>query len=319
MNTKLKTLLKTTAAVATLMAGSQTWGATFEDEGGLDVKAGIKTVSTKFACLVPVGAAAAVATTVNMNQPDTDVYVLSATGDAATLTSVTATKDSRLHLMGFGGVSITAATGPLSGKAYIYLKSPTISLPVGLDAAKFKVIADFLGAVAGTTLTIPAGDFAVDMLLNGAVTPATSTIWSGELSGSGQLRLNATLGTLKGKVNNYLGDIVTGGALSIKYLPAKGGIDLGAHVVTVTDSSTLGRLIVTGAGTLAANADIVISSLTLRTAALTLSPAAGKTITIKNIESGADQNIIHSGLGTVEIVKGSTTGAITITAGGTLK
>lgn len=314
----LKKILKTMVAVATLIAGSQTWGATFEDEGGNDVKGGIKTVSTRFASLTPVGTAGAVSATVNMVQHDSSVYVMSASGDAVTLTSVTATKDSKLYLMGFGGVTLTAATGPSSGKAYIHLMGPTAALPVGLDGTKFKVIADFLGAVAGTTLTIPAGDFAPDIELKGSLTPATATIWSGELSGSGQLRAPASLTTLKGKMTKFTGDIVTGAAMSIKYLPLKGGIDM-SHSVTVTDSGTLGRLIVTGGGTFTANANVTINSLTLRTAALTLAPAAGVTIKIKKIESGADQNITHSGAGVVEIVEGSTSGTITVSGGGTLK
>ncbi len=55
MTNKFKTLLKTTAAVATLMVGSQTWGAFWTSDDNTELTTTDLTISSTYAAVIPNG------------------------------------------------------------------------------------------------------------------------------------------------------------------------------------------------------------------------------------------------------------------------
>jgi hypothetical protein len=68
-------------------------------------------------------------------------------------------------------------------------------------------------------------------------------------------------------------------------------------------------------GIIIANSNITIDELDLRQNTIDLRPASGKVITVRRITQGSDMGITVNGLGTVKVLKGSTTGALTLTTG----
>lgn len=252
---------------------------------------------------------------VTMSQAGTEVDVSSSSGAGLTLTSVAFSKDSHLHLFGPNAITVSSVTAPSSGDAFIHLKLAAATFSAN-PAAAFDIIADYKVG-AGATLTGAAGALAAGLTLNGPLTLATVTSLTGAISGDKNLTLPASVTAMSGDMESYRGNIIPGGNMSMSKLPPLGGIELGAHTVTVSEAGTLGKLYPTGAGTFDADANVVINELDLRTAGVTLAPAAGVTIVIKKFTGGSDQALTINGAGTVKILSGAgdTSGGIVRTAG----
>lgn len=319
INTKVRSLLKASAAAAILFAGSQSWGAVayLDDLAGTS---GTRTFKGDFGWTSSAGGAGT--QTLTINKSGSKIYVIDGDGAASVTTTLSSTaKDCHVYFIG-GAVGtphiLTAATAPTSGKANLHIMTPALSITPTLAATSWNLINDTANTgAAGATLTY-SGTFAPNVINNGVMTTATLSGFSGTISGAGNLILGAAT-TFTGKMSNMTGNIVTGNNLmTTDYLPSQGTIESNAAGVTVTANigpQSLGKLYSAVAGTFTSNVDVTIGELDLRTAAITFAPASGKIITVKKITPGSDNGITLNGNGSLKILNGSTSAGITITSG----
>jgi hypothetical protein len=346
MTNKFKTLLKTTAAVATLMVGSQSWGATLTAENG-DTLAANKIVTGSFAALRSAGTAAAIAHgittpagcivyfsqisantfTGNITLGSKNKWYLDLAAALALPASFTSTAgvSSLIITNGAGGLTLVEATQDqfeltVLETAVVNLASNgALTLPITVRADQ--------------TLTTGSQVTSISSKLTGAgnvtLNAATVAIAS-DLSGlTGNLTLGSGINNVTTDLSKFKGTLITGAALDISTklnneklkLPINLSTD---HVVTV-GAGTMKKVTgtadtagITSTGTVVIE-ELVLSSLNSGET-FNLSPGTGATITIKKITGVADGVIIdNTGSGTLVLPKlDEFVGVIKATGAGTI-
>jgi hypothetical protein len=274
-----------------------------------------KTMTTKFASIVSSGGAATM-TSLSMTQPESHCYASTSTSADLTLSSVVFSKDSHLHLMGPTGdtVTLTAVTGPSSGKGYIHVQRADATFSAN-PSDKFVIVSDF-PAGTGSTLTFVAGALAAELDVKATTILETLTSLAGKITGAGSLT-PGDVTAITSDVSKFEGTLITSGDLTLDKPLAKGTLEMaGTHTVTVSTAGAmkLVRPSVAG-GIIIADENLTIAELDLRQFGITLAPASGKTITVKRITAGSDGLLTvgaGTNLGMVKIVNGETSGGVSI-------
>lgn len=352
MTNKFKTLLKTTAALATLMVGSQSWGATLTAENG-DNLAANKIVTGSFAALrsaggpsdITYGITTPAGCTVYLSQTTANTFsgnitlgsknkwYLDLAADLALPASFTspAGVSSLIITNGFAAAGLTLTEETQDQFELTVLETAVVNLAsAGALTLPITVRAD-------QTLTTGATVQTISSKLTGAggvtLDAGTNTLAS-DLSGlTGNLTLGSGINNVTTDLSKFKGTLVTGGPLNISTklnneklkLPINLSIPQ-ADTVTV-GSGTMKKVTVgsTSGATIDSTGNVVIEELVLTalsTGTFNLGPGAGATITIKKITGVADGVIIdNTGAGTlvlpkldefVGVIQATGTGTITV-------
>ncbi len=247
------------------------------------------------------------------------VSAVGATVTPGAATVISATKGSSIYLIAPAAIVLTAATllGPSSGKASLYIRGAAVTLPATIDPAKFDIVADYPGT---KTLTVAGLLMPALKLSGGATTLATVTAVSGAISGDGNLILPAGLSSVSSDISKLTGTITTGAATTFATAPQRVSM---LHGVTISGNGTVKKVTVGAAAlTLTANEDITIEELDINSRALfNLSPASGKTITIKKLTWTVGSSSVVDVLGAGKVIVGGASGYdgnFTTSGGGTI-
>lgn len=221
MTNKFKTLLKTTAAVAALMAGSQSWGSTQIDDDAastLDLKAGLTFIDKH----TYTPSANAVLTIVKATLPDKASVVVNDASDkgaAGTITLLEIKGSGSLSLQSLGtaaGSIITDLVKSGKGKAQLILgDSYTFSnMPEFVGGSTFSEL-EFVAA-SNITLTLPAGIATQNLVINPngyTVTIGAVATYCPTFIGTGAVVLNAVQVNINlSKIAKFKGTVTTGAA-----------------------------------------------------------------------------------------------------------
>lgn len=309
MTNKFKTLLKTTAALATLMVGSQSWG-TLTGEDDQTYLTG-RAVTGKFAAFVASstgpttgaittpagcqvyfnqGSAMVYSGGVNLGAKNTVYLNLAEALSAANFTSSAGVSS----LVVTNGANVLTLNGGTQSQFGLMVESGvTVNLAAtGALTLPITVLAD-------QTLTTGAAVDAISSKLTGAgdvtLDGNTATLAS-DLSGlTGKLTLGSGVNNVTTDLSKFKGTLVTGGPLDISTklnneklkLPINLSIPQ-ADTVTV-GSGTMKKVTVgsTSGATIDSTGNVVIEELVLTALSagtFNLGPGAGATITIKKID-----------------------------------
>lgn len=336
MTNKFKTLLKTTAAVATLMAGSQTWGAgtaALYGEDTADYTGADRTISTQFAVFASglsangTGVDVTSSRNITLTKDNTEVFfVTGGGGDSSsgkiTLTGrINATKGSKFYFTGGLDSTISGATfvGPLSGSSYLVLATAgKVTIPGTLDPTKYKIISK-------TTGSLDLGANGANMyemnIESGTLTlGSANTSLVGKVYGSGSLTLDSATTLVHSDLSKLSGTVTAAAATTFAVPPQN--LSNGAFAATINSAGTIKKLTISAdASTIKAGGNLVIEELALN-GTLTLACDTGVTITVKKITGAltkaitlAGKSVAGSGGGTFVITIGDYTGTFTESAG----
>lgn len=318
MNSKIKNLLKTTAAVATLLAGSQTWGsATITGEDGTNYG----TSGRDMKGIVTMNNTSGAASTANFTTAAGTVLYYTQGASAVNPTgNWTFGKGTKIHLTLTDDLTMAATFTSSKGDSTIIADSvaSTKTLTLAVDQSQFalKVLDSVILSVTGA-LSIP-----VEIAKNKTLTTAVATSITGKISGEGSLTLAAAVTKVSSDLSGLKGTLTTGAA-DVKFTSSlasfQGTLALGANedlsvvannltqtlpknvnIVSYTLKVPAGTIkkVTSGGGTVTSVGDLVIEELDISGGAVTL----GGNITIKkvtgnsNISLGASGNVVIHGL-----------------------
>ena len=333
MTSKFKTLLKTTAAVATLIAGSQSWGAaTLTGEDGVATYAtgrdmrGTVAMTSSGAGAIAGNFTTAPGTHLHFTQGVAATYGGNWTFGRGTKVDLTLTA---ALIMG------NTFTSP-SGDSTLIVKTGTNGLTINIDKQdQFKLVANDTVAITLNT----AGDLSLPIYVakDKTLTTATATSMSSKLSGAGTVtateltKISSDLSdftgilvvdeanTFSSSLSSFKGTLSVGAALDLSSVavnlfqtpPQNAKITAavalkvpGGHMKKVTAGIAGGSLIAAG--------NLTIEELDVGTVGITLTPNGG-VITVKKV-TGIGSLTIGAGEGVVLQSLTNYAGVITATS-----
>lgn len=277
MTNKLKMLLKTTAAVATLMVGSQSWAATLVDAAGGTVAAGDPIPAAAYGSLVASGGVAANHTGTLALQTNGKFFVIpfhDGTDDMVLTQSgaITLASNSDLYLISRDATTakiiLSGAMSPASVTGVRFHLGGAVTLP---DLSSFLgVNLHILRTLTLTSATAFGG--AIDISEGSVLTPATWTACGG-LLGAGTLTAANTNLTVNGNISGDLTLNLTAMTTAARALAVTGNFATSKAFTSVPGSgadgtTTVGGNMVLGAAFTTAGAGVTVTTGDLSVAGL---------------------------------------------------
>lgn len=291
MTKNFKTLLKTTAAVATLMMGSQTWGAELRDFTGTDLSSGNIAVTSSYDGIVSYGAATDSTGGSISLQEGGKFFIVTFDADGSTSMALTHSgattlaKDASIYLLSHHA---TTSKIIMSGSTFAPSSVTGVNIFVG-GAVTLPDLSSFKGVnlhiMRSLTLTGHANGIGGLITIPEGVTltPATITKFLGGLSGAGSV-VGTAITEIKGPMSGFTGSCaLIGSAVTIENPPYA---EFTAHqnTLTFTNGGKVKKITnSTSASTLVAKDTLTIDEYDMTSQNVTFTPPAGKKLTVTKL------------------------------------